>query len=85
MVVGWTIRARAQSRRRVVALPAMIGFGLSLAQSDRARNIGGRSSAENLGTLLAWGGVLAAISVLTVGVWWLLPSWLAVSFALRLH
>lgn len=83
MVLGWTIRVRAQSRRWATILPIVAGSGLSLAQSDRSR--GDRSTAGCLGRLLAWTGVLVTVALLTAGVWWLLPSWLPVSFALRLH
>lgn len=83
MVLGWTIRVRARSRRWAAVLPVVDGFGLSLAQSDRSRR--DRSTAEHLGRLLAWACVLASATLLTAGVWWLLPSWLPVSFAFRLH
>ncbi|MDQ0330851.1 hypothetical protein QFZ88_003178 [Mesorhizobium sp. YL-MeA3-2017] len=38
-----------------------------------------------MANLLVWTGVLAALSLLTAGVWWLLPMCLPVSFALRLQ
>jgi hypothetical protein len=66
-----------------MVLSAISGFCLSLAQSDRSR--GDRSTAEHLGRLLAWACVLATVTLLTAGIWWLLPSWLPVSFTFRLY
>lgn len=83
MVLGWTIRVRGRSRRWAAVLPVVAGFGLSLAQSEQSRD--GRTTAGHLARLLAWAGVLAAVTLLTASVWWLLPSWLPISFALRLH
>lgn len=83
MVIGWTIRTRARSRRCAAALPAVAGP--SLAQSDRVRSSGHRSTAGRLGRLLAWTGVFAAVALPTAGIWWLLALCLPVSFALRLH
>lgn len=85
MVLGWTIRVRVQSRQWATTLPAVAGSGLALAQSRQGWGSGSRSTAGCLGRLLAWAGMLAMASLLTVGVWWLLPSYLPISFALRLH
>ncbi len=85
MVVGWTIRVRARSRRWTAALSAVSGFGLYLAQSAGGLDAGDRSMAGHLARLLAWAGVLAAVTLLTAGVWWLLPLCLPVSFVLRLQ
>ena len=82
---GWTIRACAHSRRWVMAWPIVTGFGASLAQWVPARDFGRRSKEGHLANLLVWTGVLAALSLLTAGVWWLLPMCLPVSFALRLQ
>lgn len=79
------LRLRVQSRRWVAVLPAVIGFGPPLAQSPRARHASHRSTIGHLGRLLAWAGILAVVTLLMAGVWWLLPLCLPVSFALRLH
>lgn len=85
MLIGWTMRLRAQSRRWLAGLPGATGFGLSLAQSERTRDFGRRSAVGQLASLLAWAALFAALGLLTGAVWSLLPSWLAVSFALTLH
>lgn len=82
---GWTMRLRARSRRWLAGLPGADGAGLSLAQSARTRNSGRRSTAGPLAGLLAWAALFAALGLLTGAAWSLLPSWLAVSFALTLH
>lgn len=79
------LRLRVQSRRWAALLPAVIGFDPPLAQSLRARHAGHRSTLGHLGRLLVWASILAAVTLLTAGVWWLLPLCLPVSFALRLH